>query len=237
MDEQQNLLQMVMDNAQAKVHVAMPASIVSFDPATQTATVQPSIQENVKMEGEDRRPETLPQIPDVPCYYPRAAQYSITIPIKEGDECLLVFADRCIDGWWQSGGVQKQVESRNHDLSDAFALIGFTSNPRAIEEYSTDSIRIRNEDNKTYIDLKDNHIQVQNVDFDTSTEIKDDVVTAVARQVNVTAREKVDVTAPVSHFHGNIIVDGEATISGIAFTPHTHSKVMEGGGSSGPPEG
>ncbi|MFW8450019.1 Gp138 family membrane-puncturing spike protein, partial [Klebsiella pneumoniae] len=62
----------------------------------------------------------LPLLVDVPVVFPRGGGCTLTFPVKPGDECLVIFADRCIDFWWQSGGIQEPVDERMHDLSDAF---------------------------------------------------------------------------------------------------------------------
>ena len=110
-------------NNAAQLRVAIPAIVESFDPEKQTVSVQPAITENIRVGEEAAKTARLPILTDIPICFPRAGGYSITLPIKKGDECLLVFADMCIDGWWQSGGVQDQMETRRHDLSDAFAII------------------------------------------------------------------------------------------------------------------
>ncbi|MGC8050122.1 Gp138 family membrane-puncturing spike protein, partial [Salmonella enterica] len=78
---------------------------------------------------------------------------SMTFPVAQGDECLVVFASRCIDSWWQSGGIQEQAELRMHDLSDGFAILGFRSQPRALSNISTTSAQLRSDDGATFIDL------------------------------------------------------------------------------------
>ena len=56
----------------------------------------------------------------------------LTFPVKPGDECLLVFNERCIDGWWQSGGSSEPLDYRQHDLSDAVAIMGISSLPQVV---------------------------------------------------------------------------------------------------------
>lgn len=148
------------ENQLANMRVAMPGIIISFDPDKQTASVQPAITENIQIEDKPTEAMELPILSDVPVCFPRAGGYCITFPVKKGDECLLVFADMCIDGWWQSGGVQDQMETRRHDLSDAFALIGVTSVPRAVKGYSSDSVMLRNEDGDTYVEIRNNKITI-----------------------------------------------------------------------------
>lgn len=137
------------------LRVATPAVVQSFNAEEQTVTVQPALLEVIRL---DRRPTPmpLPLLEDVPIVIPRAGGYALTLPVKPGDECLIIFADMCIDGWWQSGaanGPEPQAEVRRHDLSDGFALLGPWSQPRVLPSYSTTSAQLRTEDGLTVIDV------------------------------------------------------------------------------------
>jgi hypothetical protein len=142
-----------LDNLSSKIRVCIPGIVETFDPAKQTATVQPAITENIRIGQEEAKPVKLPVLTDVPVHFPRAGGYSITLPVKQGDECILVFADMCIDGWWQSGGTQDQIETRRHDLSDAFAIMGATSQPKKIENYHADNLQMRTDDQSVIIEI------------------------------------------------------------------------------------
>lgn len=92
------------------LRVAMPGIIQSFNPENLTCVVEISVF-SAKTEGKsiDRLNVDnvfYPLILDAPIVFPRGGGVTLTFPVKEGDECLVVFADRCIDFWWQSGNVQ-----------------------------------------------------------------------------------------------------------------------------------
>lgn len=140
-------------NNAAQLRVAIPAIVESFDADKQTVSVQPAITENIQVGGEAAKATQLPVLTDIPICFPRAGGYCITLPIAKGDECLLVFADMCIDGWWQSGGVQDQMETRRHDLSDAFAIIGVTSQARRVSDYSADKLQLRTDKSDIVVEL------------------------------------------------------------------------------------
>lgn len=140
-------------NNAAQLRVAIPGIVESFDASKQTVSVQPAITENIQAGDEATKATKLPILTDIPICFPRANGYCITLPIAKGDECLLVFADMCIDGWWQSGGVQDQMETRRHDLSDAFAIIGVTSQPRKVIGYSSENMQIRTDDSSIVMEL------------------------------------------------------------------------------------
>lgn len=142
------------------LRVAIPGIIQSFDANTQTVVVNPAIRERLVFDGEEEW-LNIPLLVDVPIVLPRAGGYSLTMPIKPGDECLVVFSDMCIDAWWQSGGTQNQVECRRHDLSDGFAIIGTWSQPRVISGYSTNSVQLRNDSGSSYVEIAGDTINIK----------------------------------------------------------------------------
>lgn len=141
------------------LRVAIPGIIHSVDYVAQTVEVQPAIRERMNLDGEYEHID-LPLLIHVPFFYPTGGGYMMTMPIKVGDECLVVFADMCIDAWWQSSGVQNQIERRRHDLSDGFAIIGFHSQPKRISGYSGSSVQIRTESGENFIELKGGTVNI-----------------------------------------------------------------------------
>ena len=120
-----------MRGALAETWTAMPAVIVDFDPVAMTCSAQPAIRARVTAPSGGQQHMPLPLLLDCPVYFPSGGNCTLTFPVKPGDECLVVFASRCIDAWWQSGGVRDQAEMRMHDLSDGFVFVGVRSQPRA----------------------------------------------------------------------------------------------------------
>lgn len=147
------------ENWAANLRVAIPGIVQAFDPSTQTVTVQPAIRERVIQNGNISQVD-IPQLLDVPIVIPRAGGYALTLPVQTGDECLVVFSDLCIDAWWSNGGVQNQAEKRRHDLSDGFAILGTWSQPKRVNNYSTNSARLQNASGSAYVELKGNEINL-----------------------------------------------------------------------------
>ena len=90
MQDDEEYLRRFVENKLDNLRVSMPCEIVSFDAAKQTATVQPLVKEYVRGKW-----ESLPQLLDVPCFFPRAGGYCLTFPVKPGDEVQIVFNDSC----------------------------------------------------------------------------------------------------------------------------------------------
>ncbi|HFU6516427.1 TPA: Gp138 family membrane-puncturing spike protein [Klebsiella pneumoniae] len=135
------------------MRVAMPGIIQSFDPDAVTAVVQPAIKGAEQDESGAEVSVNLPLLVDVPVVFPRGGGCTLTFPVKAGDECLVIFADRCIDFWWQSGGIQEPVDERMHDLSDAFCIVGPQSQAKKIGGISTSAVELRSDDGETKLSL------------------------------------------------------------------------------------
>lgn len=139
--------------ALAGLWVSIPCIVESYDEEAVTITAQPTIQLQVGQPDGSIMLVDIPLLQDVPVMFPRGGGCTMTFPIKPGDECLVVFASRCIDGWWQSGGIQPPMENRKHDLSDGFAWFGPQSQPNKISNISATTAQLRSDDGQAYIEL------------------------------------------------------------------------------------
>jgi hypothetical protein len=142
-----------LDGRQAQIHTATPGVIVSYDAAAMTVVVQPAIQGmHQKLDGKIE-PVTITPIRDVPVHFPSGGGHTMTFPIAEGDECLIMFSERNIDNWFQHGGVGQPRDYRMHDINDAFVLVGLKSQPKALAGVNTSAVQIRSNDGLTSITL------------------------------------------------------------------------------------
>jgi hypothetical protein len=188
---EQQAAQAIADSIATQLRVAMPGIIQSFNADAVTCTVLPAIKGNDSGTSGDRESADLPLLVDVPVIFPRGGGVTMTFPIKAGDECLLVFGDRCIDFWWQNGGVQEPVDSRQHDLSDAFAIIGPQSQAKKISGISTSAAQFRSDDGSTYFEI------------DPTTQ-----------KVKIVAPGGLDVVTPKAEFSAEVLVNGLFTFLG-----------------------
>jgi hypothetical protein len=138
-----------IDERAMDTHTCLPGHIVSFDAATQTAKAQPGIQRIFAQQGA----VNLPELVDVPVCFPGGGDFVLTFPVRANDECILMFSERAIDFWWQNGGVQLPAEYRTHDLSDAFAIVGVNSKPRALTGVSTTDVQLRARDGSAFVSI------------------------------------------------------------------------------------
>lgn len=150
--DQPELLRKVMDSVTNDIRVAGPGTITKVN-SNQTVEVQLNIRERIKNESDVLEWVDLPLLVDVPICMFRAGGYMLTLPHAVGDEVLVIFSDSCIDAWWQSGGVQNQIDRRRHDLSDGFALPITWNQTRNITSYSAAKAQLRNETGTEYVEL------------------------------------------------------------------------------------
>jgi hypothetical protein len=146
---------------QTELWTALPAYVVSYDPVKRTISAQPTISLQASDQFNNTYTLNFPVIPDIPVCFPNGGGFTLTFPIRassdpaQADECLLIFASRCIDGWFAYGGVQTQVEPRMHDLSDGFAIIGPKSAPaaQAVPGVSTSAVQLRTDDGQSFVQI------------------------------------------------------------------------------------
>ncbi len=239
------IMRTVLDQFGADLRVSVPGIIQSFDAGKQTVTVQIALREKISIKGVNSW-RAIPILVDVPIFMPRAGDYVLTMPITVGDECLVIFGDACMDAWYQSGGVQNQMDKRRHDLSDGFALCGIWSQPRVVSGYSTDSAQLRNLEGTAFVEIKGDVINV----------IGSNINCTATESISLKAGEKISLTTPLLEFNvaaitspgaagvgigtvdlkaANIKInsEGNTSIDDRNFMQHTHMEPGESSGTGG----
>lgn len=110
------LIRRALASRLADVHVSMPASVVSYDAATKTATIQPGIKRVLFDDNEDRVVEEIPPIPNVPVEFPGAGSLSLHFALTAGDTGRLSFFTNSIAEWRQTGKPSEPGSLKIHDL-------------------------------------------------------------------------------------------------------------------------
>ncbi|MGA3827400.1 Gp138 family membrane-puncturing spike protein [Pseudomonas chlororaphis] len=219
-------LSVALNGWQSKIQTAVPGIIQSFSADHMTCTVQPAIRGQVRDETGAIIDVDLPLLTDCPVQFPAGGGCTLTFPVEPGDECLVVFSSRCIDSWWQSGGIQAQADLRMHDLSDGFALLGFRSQPRVIGAISGTAAQLRTDDGAAFVEV------------DSSTHAINAITSGAA---SISAQGNITMTAPLVTINGDVKVNGRVDTTGdvkadtISLLTHKTSGVTPGGGTSGVP--
>ena len=110
--------------------------IQSFDPATQTASVKILSKKVNEYNLNERELVDYTVLEQVPVVFPKGGGSYISYPVSTGDNCLLLFCDFELDGWWISGEARPSNFPRRHDLSDAVAFVGINSTVSLIQNFS-----------------------------------------------------------------------------------------------------
>ena len=217
----------------AGLWTALPGIVRGYDAVKQTASVEVTIKMQIQQPDGSWVWEAIKPLVDCPVLFPSGGGFTLTFPVTPGDECLVVFSSRCIDAWWQSGGVQVQADLRMHDLSDGFVLLGPRSQPRVLSPApSSTGVELRNDARTSYVRLDG----------------AGNVLVTAAGNLVATVGGSAQVTAPTIALTGNVTINGNLTVNGnTALTgtaqangkdigsTHTHSGVQTGFGNTGVP--
>lgn len=209
-------LMATQNGLQSRMWTALPAIItkVSLGGNGQlTCECQPALTQTVVNPDQSTRKVKMPLLLDVPIFFPQGGGFALTFPVQPGDECLVVFSSRCIDGWWLNGGVANEAELRMHDLSDGFAFVGFNSQPNVIPNVSTNNTEFRSIDGNTSVQL------------------------TPAGAVNIKAPGNFTCVSPNFNVDagGNVVTTGEGTFNGHTVGNHTHTQPNDSHGDTEQP--
>jgi hypothetical protein len=193
-------------NIMSQMYCALPAIVDSVDFTNQTITAKPVTIMKYTNDSGVVSDFQLPILQDVPFQCYKGGGYSITVPVKEGDECLIIFTDVDFSAWFQNGGFQYAEHSFIHSYTNAMAIIGFSSEVNAIPDYNPNAVEIRNTDASEKISLSEGNIT-----------LKSDTITLDG---NVTTT-------------GTSDLQGTTTIEQKAFLSHVHSNGNEGANTGG----
>ena len=124
----------------------------------------------------------LPLLLDCPVYFPSGGNCTLTFPVQPGDECLVVFASRCIDAWWQSGGVRTRRKCACTTCPTAsFRGGAFAAARAALGQHR--ATELRSDDGSTFLRLD-----------------------PASQKVKIVAPGGFEVVAPVSEFSDQVLV-------------------------------
>jgi len=223
---------------QAKMWTALPGKLFNYSPTKNTVSVRLAILLKQRHADGSYSSVPIPDLLDCPVCFPGGGGFSLTFPLLDNDECLVVFASRCIDEWWQSGADRnEQFEFRMHDLSDGFCIPGVRSVPNVPGSISTANVQLRSDDGLAFIEVAPSH----NVKVKTPATVTVVAETKVILQtpiVECTGQLKVSglmtYTGGLSGSGGSSIAGGLG-VDGISFGSHKHTGVQSGTGTTGGP--
>ena len=214
-DSLYNAIESQIKRAQSNVYTALPAKVLSFNGHTVSCQVMIN---RVNANGQEI---TIPPLVDVPAQFPHAGGFCITVPIKAGDEGLVVFSSRCIDGWYTSGSQSKPLDNRINDLSDGFFIVGCNSVPNKIPDFYNDGASMQTDDGSTYIRLTEGKIYIKG---------------NIEHKGNTNQTGNFNQSGGNTTSTGTITAEDVKTNKGIDLNKHIHVGVQSGNSTTGVPE-
>ena len=120
-DPREAIQTMIESHISERVNTSMPATIISYDAATNRAVVKPDLPK--RLDNEDLLES--PKVVDVPIVWPASGggKASLSFPLQPGDGVLLSVQQRSMEGWL-SGKKEMPDDPRQFDLSDCVAHAG-----------------------------------------------------------------------------------------------------------------
>lgn len=207
------MLQNAVGEYMKGVYTAIPGSVIAFDPPTQLAQIQIGIQ-RVDIDG---KAVTPPPIIDCPVFF-AGDGYVMETQIDPGCEGLIVFSQRCIDGWVNTGGCAVNPLSRFHDMADALFIPGFRPMTKVVSNFSNNGIKLRNKagtqfchlknDGSIFIENDKGHIRIDAAGNVTINGVKFDTAGNVTTPTTVTAK--------------TVIGSSDVKFGGISGKGHVH---------------
>ena len=241
------------------VHTAFPGRIEKYDPEKNLANVQP-VMKYKKPNGDII---DYPLLTGVPVWFPQTFGQKATIvyPIKQGDECLVICAERPIDYWLLGKETKTDLM---FDLTEAVCIPGLFAKPNVLAKKAVEDEAIIAQLEDTYIEIKKDDIRLDSQKT-INVYALDKVTVDAAKDVDVKSATKINMEAPEINLKGHVQIEGnvditgdtsivgdetvtgDASISGdtsvsgdvtagdVSLSEHTH--VLPEGGSTEPPTG
>lgn len=245
----------VWSSLQTDIRTHLPGQVVSYDPATNTAEIQPVVNTVRFRDAENLTTKQLPVLRDVPVQLPGSGKGWLAFTPAVGTYGTLHISDRELETWLATGGIVDPQDIRMHSISDAIfepsllPLVDDGDNGLLAETIEDDRISLRTRTNTTAVAVK----------YDETIEIKNEKCTiAIDVDGNVGITTEGDITATAD---GNVITSAAETVLQdgtdyavqftamksafdtlkselntlvTVFTAHVHPGVLAGAASTGP---
>jgi hypothetical protein len=223
---------------------ALPVKVVEDTKDGHIVKLQPTIKGKKTDRTGKKTDVEMPILGECPIQYSSGGGFTITHPVSKDDEGIVVFSSRCIDGWWDKGGIQPQGFERRHNLSDGMYIPGIRSKPRKLggdgngaasgqmtidlraeqqktKPVSLNSIQIRTDKGDYYIELTEDTV---NIICKNANIVADEKVQIQCKELDVKASDKVHFETPTFEVTGDIKAGGDVTahdsVSSVSMSWH-----------------
>lgn len=197
------------------LNVCLPGIIESWDFQTQKAIIKI---DSKRIEDNNEAIE-YPVISGVPIITPSSGGAFISMPIKRGDSCLVLFTDKDITNWLLGSSNQIPNTKRMHSLSDAVAIMGLNqfTKPLPIQNNNDLSISYSN----SVISIKPNG----NIEINSKKDINIvcDNATIDCKDINLNSSSALNINTQNMNVEGSFNLKGDLHLDGNAFGKNNQS--------------
>lgn len=161
-----------------------------------------------------------PLLVDLPLIWPGAGDGDLTFPDPTGSTCLVLFADRDIDKWFETGESYRPNSGRMHNLSDGFAIL----RPRSLKNpmFNYDSAATTLSKGNSKLILKDESVTLTNGN-----------VSIVLQEDKIILNGETIFNNGVTGQKGAVFTE-DVVGAGISLENHTHTSAAPGDPTSPP---
>lgn len=162
------MLQEAFENMMRSIMFCLPGYIVSFDSETQLAQVQCSIEK--VLIGKDSSIK-IPVIDNVPVHFSGSNGWYYWHEIQPGCEGLIIFSQRALDTWIETGNVSVPHDLRMFSEKDAQFIPGFRTKPGAIPNFKNEGMGMSDYSGNSFIHIKEGSIDIETTTLNINADI------------------------------------------------------------------
>ena len=157
-----SVMELSQDAIMSRLNCHNIGRIIEFDPTNQLCTVE--LMQIKRFNDQYITPAPLTNVPLI--IYGSGGGH-ITMPNPVGTICILLFMDRNIDAFLETGESYVPPTTRMHDFTDCIALTTFKTLANPLTEYDEKAVTIMNEEiveeikNKSYIKVYGDNVQIK----------------------------------------------------------------------------
>ena len=117
----------------ARIHVSIPAEVVSYNPVTNTIDAKLAVKDFF-FDGDGERTYDEPlTFPSVLVMWPRGGGKVVRLPLEPGDTVNLLFAERSIAEWRATGQTSEPIDSRRLSYGYPVAIPGLSADVNPLD--------------------------------------------------------------------------------------------------------
>lgn len=123
-----DILKQLKNEIFSDLKVCLPGSISGINSTNGTVSVELGVMQKVAQQKfPSGRDFSYPNLTGCPVFTVQGGGVGAVMPVKIGDECIVIFSDRAINNWFTTGQPNPLPSLRMHSLSDGFVLVGLNS--------------------------------------------------------------------------------------------------------------